>query len=87
MIRRMAFAAVALVLAGSLTACQTVSREDAMRAGTHRRLAEARLGRNSLELAIREFRASIKLNPRDPETHFGLAEAYRRKNLMAEARG
>lgn len=40
-------------------------------------------GRNAL--AVREFRASLALEPDDAWTHFGLAEAYRRTGRTEEA--
>ena len=73
--------AVALVLG----ACASVSPQDAFKARTHQRLAQSQLQRGALELSIREYRASLALNPDDPETHFGLAEAYRRKGMVDEA--
>ncbi len=74
-----------LVLA-CLAACHTVSDQDIKRADLHRRLAESRLQRGQLELAIREYRASIGLNRKDPETQFGLGEAYRRKGMLDDSR-
>ena len=68
-----------------LLGCATVSERDVTRASMHRRLAESKLQKGALELAIREYRASIELYEKDPEAHFGLSEAYRRKGLFAEA--
>lgn len=75
----------ALLCVALLPACQTTRPEDLQRANMHRRLAEAKLLKNATELAIREYRAAIELAPDNPESHFGLAEAYRRKGLLAEA--
>lgn len=85
MIRRIIGVGTAALLLLSAAACNTTNPLDIQRASTHRRLAESKLMKNSLELAIREFRASIALNPRDPEAHFGLAEVYRRKGMLPEA--
>ncbi len=76
---------LAAILAALLVGCATVSEQDTYRASMHRRLAEAKLQKNSLELAIREYRAALELDGSDPETHFGLAEAYRRKGLLDES--
>jgi tetratricopeptide (TPR) repeat protein len=38
-------------------------------------------------MAIRELRASMKLDPSDPATHLWLGEAYRRKGKTAQAEG
>lgn len=77
--------ALAIVPIVALAGCATVSEKDFARAGMHRRLAESKLQKNALELAIREYRASIEIYEKDPEAHFGLAEAYRRKGMLAEA--
>ncbi len=80
---RHVLAALLVVLLG---ACATTATDqEVRRANMHRRLAEAKLQKNSLELAIREYRAALELNSSDPETHFGLAEAYRRKGMLDES--
>jgi Tfp pilus assembly protein PilF len=38
-------------------------------------------------MAIRELKASLEMDPSDPETHLWLAEAYRRKGQTAIAEG
>ena len=75
----------AAVAAAGLLACASVDARDVRRADMHRRIAQSNLERNALELAIREYRAAIELNRQDPELHFGLAEAYRRKGLLEES--
>ncbi|MCZ6712902.1 MAG: tetratricopeptide repeat protein [Deltaproteobacteria bacterium] len=65
-----------------LTACATASHEDRVRAETHRQLGEIKLARHEVELAIREYRNALKLYQKDPETHFGVSEAYRRKGVF-----
>ncbi|MFQ5515343.1 MAG: tetratricopeptide repeat protein [Myxococcota bacterium] len=49
------------------------------RAEASRQLASVKLSKGQVERAIVEYEQSLKLNERDPETHFGLSEAYRRK--------
>ncbi len=78
-------ALIALLIAALLGCATSVSEQDVRLASMHRRLAEAKLQKGSLEFSIREYRAAIALNPKDPENHFGLAEAYRRKDLLDEA--
>ena len=74
-------ALLALLAAG---ACSTPSEKDVLLAGTHRDLAEMKLARGEPEAAIAEYQKSLSLDPRDADTHFGLAEAYRRKGLLAD---
>jgi type IV pilus assembly protein PilF len=74
-------AAAGLLLAG----CATTSDDDRRLAYTHRQLGEVKLSQGEVEMAVAEFRRSIALDPHDPETHFGLAEAYRYKGLLVEA--
>lgn len=72
--------AITLLLA--LTACATPSEQDINLAFQRRQLAEAKLSQGEVEVAIQQYQESLKLFARDPETHFGLAEAYRRKNKL-----
>ena len=65
-----------------LGACVTPSEQDVNLAFQRRQLAEAKLSQGELELAIQQYEASLKLFWRDPETHFGVAEAYRRKGKL-----
>ncbi len=78
------FVIVALVAAG-LFGCATVSQQEMRKASTHRRLAEAQLQKGALELSIRAYRASLGYYDKEPETHFGISEAYRRKGMLDEA--
>ena len=70
---------IAVSLAGCATPVSFAVRE---RAETHRQLAEMQIGRHEVELAIREYKRSLKINDKDPETHFGISEAYRRKGVL-----
>ena len=79
------FRICAAVAAVGFLACASVDPRDVNRANMHRRIAQANLQRNAVELAIREYRAAVALNPADPELHFGLAEAYRRKGLLEDS--
>jgi len=54
-------------------------------AALHRDLADLKLQKGELGLAIREYQAALKLVPDDAYLHFGLGEAYRRKGMYAEA--
>ncbi len=65
-----------------LTACTSIPYEIRERAETHRQLGEMQLARHEIELAMREYKNSLELNNKDPETHFGLSEAYRRKGAL-----
>ncbi len=69
----------------ALLSCATVSELDRERAINRRAIGDSKLQRGQYELAIREYRASLDLNSTDPETHFGLSEAYRQKNLLEDA--
>ena len=74
-----------VLLIALLCACATVSERDVHKASMHRRLGEAQLQKNVLELALREYHAAVKINPGDPEAWFGLAETYRRKGMLEDA--
>jgi tetratricopeptide (TPR) repeat protein len=65
-----------------LAACATVSEERVNRAEAHRQLAELRLAKREIELAMREYQKSIELYNRDPEAHFGLSQTYRLKGML-----
>ena len=67
------------------SACTTVTPVDISKADSRRDLAEAKLAKGENELAIKEYQTAIKLNPNDAESHFGIAEAYRRKNLLGDS--
>lgn len=69
-------------LAALLAGCITVSEATRGQAEAHRQLAEVRLGKNQVELAIGDYKKSIELYDEDPEAHFGLSEAYRRKGFF-----
>ncbi|HTO53120.1 MAG TPA: tetratricopeptide repeat protein [Myxococcota bacterium] len=75
---------VAVVALASLAGCKTVSERELVLADQHRDLASAKLAQNEPEAAIAEYRKAIEINPRDPDTHLGLAEAYRRKGLLGD---
>jgi tetratricopeptide (TPR) repeat protein len=74
-------ACLVLVLGG----CATHNPEAITRADMQRRLADIKLSKGQYELAIREYKHSLEVYAGDPETYFGLAEAYRRKGLLDEA--
>ncbi len=69
----------------ALSGCATRSPEISLRADMQRRLGDIKLSKGQYELAIREYRRSLELDPKDPETYFGLAEAYRVKGLYGDA--
>jgi len=50
----------------------------------HRDLASTKLAMNEPEAAIVEYRKALAIDPKDPDTHTGLAEAYRRKGMLAD---
>lgn len=75
----------ALLCVAGLSACLTPDDHELKLADSHRKLAEMHLTRGEPELAIREYRISMKIWDRDPEAHFGLAEAYRAKGLLPDA--
>jgi type IV pilus assembly protein PilF len=72
----------AVTLVALLAACATPSEQDINLAFQRRQLAEAKLSQGEVELAIQQYQESLKLFSGDAETHFGLAEAYRRKNKL-----
>jgi len=74
-------ASAALVWLG----CTTIDPARLTQADTHRELASVKLKENRIGFAIREYQKALEINPRDPEAHFGIAEAYRRKGLFGEA--
>ena len=75
----------ALLVLALASACTTVTPIDVSKADSHRDLAEAKLAKGENELAIKEYQIAIKLNPNDAESHFGNAEAYRRKSLLPDS--
>ncbi len=84
MIRSNALCA-ALFALGIASACTTVTPVDVSKANSHRDLAEVKLAKGESERAIKEYQIAIKLNPNDAESRFGIAEAYRRKNLLPDS--
>ena len=70
---------------GFMLACTTTGEAELRQAGAHRDLAALYLGRGQNEIAIREYRMALKLDDADPESQFGIAEAYRRKGESALA--
>jgi Tfp pilus assembly protein PilF len=79
------FATPLLVLALCAMGCQTLDEESRGRFNAHRDLGTTYLQRGESELAIREFRAAIKVYDGDAEAHFSLGEAYRQKRAFDEA--
>jgi type IV pilus assembly protein PilF len=79
------FHVTAVTLVALLAACATPSEQDVNLAFQRRQLAEAKLSQGEVELAIQQYEESLKLFSRDPETHFGLAEAYARKGKLGLA--
>jgi Tfp pilus assembly protein PilF len=67
-----------LLLAG----CATTSEQDLNLAFQRRQLAEAKLAKGEVEIAIGQYKESLELYPDDAETHFGLAEGYLRKRKL-----
>jgi Tfp pilus assembly protein PilF len=77
----------ALVLAVSAFGCATSpDRATLAKAEARRDLAALHLHRGQAEQAIREYRQAVAIFDGDAEAHFGLGEAYRRKDefLLAE---
>jgi tetratricopeptide (TPR) repeat protein len=62
-----------------------IAAADTSRARAHHSVGATHLREGRIALAIRELRAAEQLNPRDKWIQLGLAEAYRRKNLSADA--
>ncbi|MFI5314171.1 MAG: tetratricopeptide repeat protein [Myxococcota bacterium] len=75
-------AAIGVLVA--LSACATVTDREILLADQHRDLASNKLQQGEAEGAVAEYRRALAINPRDPETHFGLAEAYRRKEMLSD---
>jgi Tfp pilus assembly protein PilF len=73
--------ALALVLA---SACSTVGPREVALGDAHRDFADVKLAKGEPEVAIKEYQAAIAINPNDLEAHYGLAEAFRAKNLLPE---
>jgi len=77
-------ALIALTTLLALVGCSSVSDRESLMADTHRDLAGVKLAQGEPEAAISEYRRSLALDPDEPDTHLGLAEAYRRKGLLIE---
>jgi type IV pilus assembly protein PilF len=82
MIKQNALLAWVAVLA--LAGCSGVTERESLMADTHRDLAGVKLAQGEPEAAIAEYRRSLAIDPDQPETHLGLAEAYRRKGLLID---
>jgi Tfp pilus assembly protein PilF len=82
MIKQNALLAFLALLA--LVGCSSVTERESLMADTHRDLAGVKLAQGEPEAAITEYRRSLALNPDEPDTHMGLAEAYRRKGLLID---
>jgi Tfp pilus assembly protein PilF len=87
--RTLALLAAALV-AGACASdggpdAEPIEAADSSRARAHHSVGATHLREGRVALAIRELRAAEQLNPRDKWTQLTLAEAYRRKNLGADA--
>jgi type IV pilus assembly protein PilF len=70
---------------GLLMACTTLSDDQQRQARAQRDLGAMYLQRGETEIAIREYRRALRINGSDAESHFGIAEAYRRKEEYALA--
>jgi type IV pilus assembly protein PilF len=75
----------ALALAALALACSGPGEQAELKADTHFRLANSRLQRGAVELAIREYRSALAIAPDNAEYNFGIAEASRRTGEIAEA--
>ena len=85
--RQAAFAVVLAVAASLGCASETVKPKPdvALQARSHYDLGVDHLQFGRIGPAIREFQASVALQPNDSWSQTALAEAYRRKGLMTEA--
>ncbi len=75
---------VAFAALTAATACTTLTDREVVLADQHRDLAATKLVQGEAEAAITEYRRSLAINPKEPETHIGLAEAYRKKGLLSD---
>jgi Tfp pilus assembly protein PilF len=75
---------VAFAALAAATACTTLTDREVVLADQHRDLAATKLVQGEAEAAITEYRRSLAINPKEPETHIGLAEAYRKKGLLSD---
>jgi Tfp pilus assembly protein PilF len=66
----------------ALAGCSSTNDRESLLADSHRDLGGVKLAQGEPEAAIAEYRKSLALDPDEPETHLGLAEAYRRKGLL-----
>lgn len=81
-------AAVTIVSAGGCLTAQPVSRSNlgiVSEAEAKRDVGIDYLNSRRTAMAIRELRASLKLDPSDPQTHLWLGESFRRKGRTEEA--
>jgi len=82
LIRNVLVAGLSLAL---FSACATIDDHDLKMSDSHRKLAESKVSKGENEAAIKEYLNALGYFPNDPETHFGIAEAYKRKGLYDEA--
>lgn len=83
-----------LWLAGSLVVpfgCATTKAADdatskVAQARSHYDIGLDHLRQQRIPLAVRELLTAEQMNPRDPYVHLALAEAYRRRNMLEQAR-
>jgi Tfp pilus assembly protein PilF len=73
---------LALFALQGCTGAKGPSEETQSRSESRRRLAHMKLERGQVELAIREYQHALEEWEADPENHFGIAEAYRRKGSL-----
>src|SRR6266850_651378 len=75
---------VAFAALAAASGCTTLTDRELVLADQHRDLAATKLVQGESEAAITEYRRSLEINPKEPETHIGLAEAYRKKGLLSD---
>jgi Tfp pilus assembly protein PilF len=66
------------------TGCKTLTEREFLLADQHRDLAATKLAQGEREAAVTEYKRALAINPNDPETHIGLAEAFRAKEMYSE---
>jgi Tfp pilus assembly protein PilF len=77
--------AVMLALAVASACAHTPNDRELLLADQHRDLANVKLQQGETEAAIGEYLKALVINPKDADTHYMLAEAYRRKGMLADS--
>ncbi|MCP4005649.1 MAG: tetratricopeptide repeat protein [bacterium] len=80
---------ISLIITGLVLAlamgCATVGESSLIMSDSHRDLGDSHLRAGDNERAIGEYKRALNYNSKDANTHFGIAEAFKRKGHYEDA--